>query len=69
MVELISLRLTKEHSMSNVIQLYIGYSKDIINATGGARHLENYTSNYIRYYSGDCGVFANFIECSFNYFS
>ena len=46
MVELISLRLTKEHSMSNVIQLYIGYSKDIINATGGARHLENYTSNY-----------------------
>lgn len=46
MVELISLRLTKEHSMSNAIQLYIGYSKDIINATGGARHLENYTSNY-----------------------
>ena len=43
---MISLRLTKEHSMSNVIQLYIGYSKDIINATGGARHLENYTSNY-----------------------
>lgn len=46
MVEIISLRLTKEHSMSNVIQLYIGYSKDIINATGGTRHLENYISNY-----------------------
>lgn len=46
MVEIISLKLTKEHSMSNVIQLYIGYSKDIINATGGTRHLENYISNY-----------------------
>ena len=46
MVELISLRLVKENKRSNVIQLYIGYSKDIIGASGGARHLENYTSNY-----------------------
>jgi len=46
MVELISLRLVKENKISNVIQLYVGYSKDIIGASGGARHLENYTSNY-----------------------
>ena len=46
MVELISLRLIKENKISNVIQLYVGYSKDIIGASGGARHLENYTSNY-----------------------
>ena len=46
MVELISLRMVKENKISNVIQLYIGYSKDIIGASGGARHLENYTSNY-----------------------
>ena len=46
MVERISLRLVKENKISNVIQLYVGYSKDIIGASGGARHLENYTSNY-----------------------
>ena len=46
MVELISLRIVKENKISNVIQLYVGYSKDIISASGGARHLENYTSNY-----------------------
>ena len=46
MVELISLRLIKENKISNVIQLYVGYSKDIIGASGGDRHLENYTSNY-----------------------
>ena len=46
MVELISLRLVKENKISNVIQLYVGYSKDLVGASGGARHLENYTSNY-----------------------
>ena len=46
MVELISLRLVKENKISNIIQLYVGYSKDLVGASGGARHLENYTSNY-----------------------
>lgn len=46
MVELNSLRLVNENLVTNTIQLYVGYSKDIIRASGGARHIEKYTNAY-----------------------
>ena len=46
MVELGSLRLIENNSVSNTIQLYIGYSKDIIKATGGSKKIPNYTNVY-----------------------
>ena len=46
MVELGSLRLIKESLVTDTIQLYIGYSRDIIRATGGARNINRYTSVY-----------------------
>ena len=46
MVELGSLRLTESNLVTDTIALYIGYSKDIIKATGGTRKLTNYTNLY-----------------------
>jgi len=46
MVELNSLRLVKENLVTNTIQLYVGYSKDIISASCGVRHIEKYTNAY-----------------------
>lgn len=46
MVELGSLRLVKENIVTDTIQLYIGYSKDFIKATGGTRKISNYTNIY-----------------------
>ena len=46
MVELGSLRLIESNLVTDSIGLYIGYSKDIIKATGGTRKLINYTNVY-----------------------
>ncbi len=46
MVELGSLRLIENNLVTNVIQLYIGYSKDIIKATGGTQKILDYTNVY-----------------------
>ena len=46
MVELLSQRLIKENKVCSGIKLYIGYSKDIIKATGGSRRLHYFTNSY-----------------------
>ncbi len=46
MVELKSLELVDKGLVTNNISLYIGYSKDIIRATGGQMKLSNYTNVY-----------------------
>jgi len=46
MVELGSLRLIEEKLMTNTVQLYIGYSKDVIKATGGSYRMSNYSNVY-----------------------
>ena len=46
MVELGSLRLVENNLVTNTVQLYIGYSKDIIKATGGTMRIENHTNVY-----------------------
>lgn len=46
MVELGSLRLIENNLVTDTVQLYIGYSKDAIKATGGANRLENCTNVY-----------------------
>ena len=46
MVELGSLRLIESNLVTDTISLYIGYSKNIIKATGGTRKLSNYTNIY-----------------------
>ena len=46
MVELGSLRLVEKNLMTKTVSLYIGYSKNIINATGGTEHTLNYTNSY-----------------------
>lgn len=46
MVELGSLRLIESKLVTNRISLYIGYSKDIIRATGGNIKISHYTSGF-----------------------
>lgn len=46
MVELGSLRLIENNLVTNAIQLYIGYSKDLIKATGGTQKISDYTNVY-----------------------
>jgi len=46
MVELGSLRLVENNLETNAIQLYIGYSKDIIKATGGTKKIALKTNIY-----------------------
>ena len=46
MVELGSLRLIENNLVTNTVGLYIGYSKDMIKATGESKKLENYTNGY-----------------------
>ena len=46
MVEMGSLRLIKENKITDTIQLYIGYSKDTIESTGGAGKLKIATNVY-----------------------
>ena len=46
MVELGSLRLIENNLVTDTVGLYIGYSKDIIKATGESKKLENYTNVY-----------------------
>jgi len=44
MVELGSLRLVEENKMTNLVQLYIGYSKDEIKPTGGSYRMQTYSN-------------------------
>ncbi len=46
MVELGSIKLVENKLVTDTVQLYIGYSKDVIKATGGTRRLSNYTNVY-----------------------
>lgn len=46
MVELKVLDLNEQHLVSNHISLYIGYSKSIINSTGGSRKISTCTNSY-----------------------
>ena len=46
MVELGSLRLIEENLSTNTVKLYVGYSKDVITATGGTEKINNYTNVY-----------------------
>ena len=46
MVELGSLRLIENNLTTNTAKLYIGYSKDVIPASGGTEKLRNYTNVY-----------------------
>ena len=46
MVELGSLRLIESNLVTDTISLYIGYSKNVIKATGETRKLSNYTNIY-----------------------
>ncbi len=46
MVELGSLRLIENQLVTDTVQLYIGYSKDVIKASGGTKKLNNYTNVY-----------------------
>jgi len=46
MIELGSLRLIDENVVTNTVKLYIGYSKDVIGATGGTEHTLTPTNSY-----------------------
>ena len=46
MVELNSIKLVEKKLITDTISLYIGYSKNIINPTGGSMKLTNYTNTY-----------------------
>ena len=46
MIELGSLRLIENNLVTDTVSLYIGYSKDMIKATGESKKLENYTNVY-----------------------
>ena len=46
MVELGSLRLIENQLVTDTVQLYIGYSKDVIKASGGTKKLNSYTNVY-----------------------
>ena len=46
MVELGSLRLIDENVVTDTVKLYVGYSKDIIGATGGTEHTTIPTNSY-----------------------
>lgn len=46
MVELNSIKLVEKNLITDTISLYIGYSKSIINSTGGSMKLTNYTNTY-----------------------
>lgn len=46
MIELGSIRLIESNLVTNTVGLYIGYSKDMIKATGESKKLENYTNVY-----------------------
>lgn len=41
-----SLRLIEESLFTNVVKLYIGYSRDIIEPSGGSERIFNYTNIY-----------------------
>lgn len=46
MVEILTLQLIEKNFSTNGISLYIGYSKDIIKASGGHRRLSKHTNQY-----------------------
>ena len=46
MVELGSLRLIESNLVTDTVQLYIGYSKDVIKATGGTQKITTCTNVY-----------------------
>lgn len=48
MVELLTLQLVEKKQVTDLIHLYIGYSKDKIEATGGSRRLTCQTNQYTK---------------------
>ena len=57
MVDLNSLELIEKHVVTNNIALSIGYSKDVINPTGGARKLDGYTQSREKLMKEFCDLF------------
>lgn len=48
MVELLSQQLIEQNVETDSIKLYVGYSKDIIKATGGSKRLSYFTNQYTK---------------------
>ena len=46
MVDLLSLQLIEKKLVTDTIKIYIGYSKDVVKATGGSRKISNSTNLY-----------------------
>ena len=59
MVELGSLRLIEENLVTDVIHLYVGYSKDVIPATGGSKKIIRYTNIYSELLKNFLNVYDN----------
>ena len=57
MVELGSLRLIENNLVTDTVGLYIGYSKDVIKATGKSKKLENYTNIYSELLKGFLDIY------------
>ena len=57
MIELGSLRLIENNLVTNTVGLYIGYSKDVIKATGKSKKLENYTNIYSELLKGSLDIY------------
>lgn len=57
MVDLNSLELIEKHVVTNNIALSIGYSKDVINPTGGAMKLDGYTQSREKLMKEFCDLF------------
>ena len=57
MVELNVLNLVSQHLVTNHISLYVGYSKNIVKATGGSHKLEITTNSYKILLEEFCNLF------------
>lgn len=57
MVELASLKLIENNLVTDTVQLYIGYSKNIIKSTGGTQKISNYTNVYSELVKGMLSIY------------
>ncbi len=57
MVELASLKLIENNLVTDTVQLYIGYSKDIIKSTGGTQKISNYSNVYSELVKGMLSIY------------
>ncbi len=59
MIELGSLRLIENNLLTDVVHLYIGYSKNVIPATGGSRKIMRYTNVYSELLKNFLNIYDN----------